>query len=89
MNEAARPLALMVPHILDAAQPEVRQRAHHQRQALCRNALDQRRIFERAVAVVDAVDAQHVDRFPDILGPGGRDPQIDKAVEVLTRQVGG
>ena len=55
-------------HVAHDAQLEVRERADGQRHALADQPLDQRRILERAVAVVDAVDVQEVERLPDVVG---------------------
>ena len=57
----------MVREIVDHAQPQVGERAHRQRHAVAREPRDQRVVFERAVAVIDALDAEHVERLPDIV----------------------
>ncbi len=60
-------LERMLPQVAHALEAEVRERADRQRHAVARQALHQGLILHRAVAMVDAVDAQDIQRFPDIL----------------------
>ncbi len=63
---------------VDGAQPDVGQRAQGQRDPLAHQPLDQRRVLQAAQAVVDALDAEHVERLGDVLRrallAGVRDP---------------
>ena len=56
----------MACQIIDHAQPQVGQRAHGQRDLLVREPAHQHLVLERAVAVIDAPDAEQVERFPDV-----------------------
>ena len=57
----------VVGHRVDAAQPDVGQRADGERHAVGDQPADQRRVLDAADAVVDALDAQHVQRLPDVV----------------------
>ena len=60
----------MVGEVVHHPQAQVGQRAHRQGGALARETRDQRRIFQRAIAVIDPPDAEVVEGFPHILrGP--------------------
>ena len=57
----------MIDHVVHDAELEVGQRADREGQALVDDAADERVVFQRAVAVVDAVDLEQVQRLPDVL----------------------
>ena len=52
----------------DDAELEVGERADGERHLLARQPLDQSRVLERAVAMVEPVDLQNVERLVDIIG---------------------
>src|SRR3546814_8144076 len=58
----------MVGDGADDAEPDVRERADGEAHPFGREARDERGVFEAAVAMVDAVDLQHVERFADVFG---------------------
>ena len=58
----------MPPQVGDAAQAEVGQWTDREGDAPSGQAPDQRRIFERAVAVVDPIDFEHVHGVGDVGG---------------------
>ncbi len=60
------PAQRMMGEIIDHAQPQIGERAHGQRHLLVREPAHQDLILERAVAVIDAPDAEQVERFPDV-----------------------
>jgi hypothetical protein len=59
---------LCFDEVREHAQLEVRQRAHGERNAVLRKPLHQRRVFRALHAVVDALDLQHIERAPHVLG---------------------
>src|SRR3546814_2881483 len=58
----------MVGDVIDDAELEVRQRADGERHALGRETRDECGVFEAAVAMVDPVDLEQVERLMDIFG---------------------
>ncbi|KWV86725.1 hypothetical protein PFLmoz3_03809 [Pseudomonas fluorescens] len=58
----------MLGHVVEHAELGVGQRAYRQRDLFVDDALHQAFIFNGSHAVVDALDFQQVDGFPDVLG---------------------
>src|SRR5882724_2105391 len=56
----------MMREIIDHAQPDIGERTDRERDALARETIDQRLVLDRAHAVIDARDAERVERFPDV-----------------------
>ena len=56
----------MVPEIIDDPQPQIGQRTHGQRDLVAGQPPHQCLILQRTIAVIDAGDAEHVERFPDV-----------------------
>ena len=61
-------LQRMTGHVLDDAKPEIGERADRQRNPVAGQAGGQRLVLQRAVAVIDTIDPEQVDRLPDIVG---------------------
>ena len=57
----------MLRQIRHDPQPQIGQWADGQRHALARKARDQPVILERTIAVIDATDAEQVERLPHVL----------------------
>ena len=58
---------VVLRHVIEHAQFGVGQRADGQRDLLVDDALHQAFVFNRAYAVVDTLDFQQVEGFPDVL----------------------
>src|SRR5581483_2790536 len=50
------------------AQPEIRERAHGQGNAIPRETCQKRAVLDGAIAVIDAPYAENVERLPDVVG---------------------
>ena len=59
---------VVLGHVVEHAELGVGQRAHGQRDLLVDDALHQTLVFDGAHAMVDALDFQQVEGFPDVLG---------------------